>query len=57
MSAWFDGADEPPPLHGVGVGLRYFLPQFNHRLVRLDLAAPPDRLGEPRFVFSFDQAF
>ena len=57
VSAWFEGADEPPPLHGVGVGLRYFLPQFNHRLVRLDLAAPPDNLGQPRFVFSFDQAF
>jgi outer membrane translocation and assembly module TamA len=55
-AAWFEGAT-PAPLHAVGVGLRWLLPQFNHRLMRLDLAAPVDALQRPRLVFSFDQAF
>ncbi len=55
-AAWFEGAT-PAPLHAVGVGLRWLMPQFNHRLMRLDLAAPADALERARLVFSFDQAF
>ena len=44
-------------MDAVGVGLRWLMPQFNHRLMRLDLAAPADALERARLVFSFDQAF
>ena len=55
-SAWDEGA-RPPLRHGVGLGFRVLLPQVNRRLLRLDLAAPPDRLLAARLVFAFDQAF
>ena len=55
-SAWEEG-DQPMVHHGVGLGARVLVPQANRRILRFDLAAPPDDLAAASFVFAFDQAF
>jgi len=55
-AAWDEG-DRPATHHGVGFGGRVLIPQVNRRLLRFDLAAPPDDPAAFRFVFAFDQAF
>jgi hypothetical protein len=45
----------------VGIGMRYLFPQFNHYVVRFDLAFPFDHVPggsfTPVFTVAFDQAF
>ena len=63
---FYDAGDAPANLQsfgwkqGAGVGLRILIPQFNHDVVRLDLAFPfelPAGGYVPRFSASFGQAF
>jgi hypothetical protein len=64
---FYDGGDAPATLataswhQDVGFGLRILFPQFNHDVLRLDLAFPLERpsMGSyaPRFSVSFGQAF
>lgn len=73
---FYDGGDAPPTLlqagwhHGMGVGLRILIPQFNRDVLRLDLAFPFEYenvlgmaggvIGQawaPRFSAEFGQAF
>jgi hypothetical protein len=63
---FYDGGDAPKNLvtaswhHGAGFGLRILFPQFNHDVLRLDLAFPfeiPAGGYVPRFSVAFGQAF
>jgi hypothetical protein len=64
---FYDGGDAPATLltaswhQDVGFGVRILFPQFNHDVLRLDLAFPLERpqMGgyAPRFSVSFGQAF
>lgn len=63
---FYDAGDAPANLRsfgwkqGAGVGLRILIPQFNHDVIRLDLAFPfevPAGGYVPRFSASFGQAF
>jgi hypothetical protein len=56
-AATWDEDAPPKPLHGVGAGLRLFIPQSNRRVLRLDFAGPVDDFLSGRLVFAFNQAF
>jgi hypothetical protein len=63
---FYDGGDAPADLlhfgwhQDAGVGVRILIPQFNHEVLRLDLAFPFEKGSggyAPRFSAAFGQAF
>jgi hypothetical protein len=60
MGDAFDGFDELRPKHGVGLGLRILLPQFNRDVFRVDWGIPLEKERDTLpggFSISFYQAF